>query len=98
MGNAGLAREYREKARHVFKGPVAHYTLEKREIYSRGLMLAIPDEVMKAGKVGTALFRVWFKVDLVEVLLEKPIPRKRAFNGREKGEHTANKGCSAFCN
>ena len=86
MGNGGLGREDREKASHVFKGPTASYSLGRREIYSKGLMLAIPDEVMKAGKVGTALFRVWFKVDLVEVLLEKPTPKKRAFNGKEKGE------------
>ena len=86
MGNGGLAREDREKASHVFKGPVANYTLEKREIYNKGLVLAIPDEVMKAGKVGTALFRVWFKVDLVEIPLEKATSKKRAFNGKEKGD------------
>ena len=60
--------------------------MEKREIYNKGLMLAIPDEVMKAGMVGTALFRVWFKVDLVEIPLKKPTSKKRAFNGKEKGD------------
>ena len=84
MGNGGLARKDREKASHFFKGLVAHYTLDKREIYGKGLMLAIPDEVMKAGKVGRALFRVWFKVDLVDIPLEKPTSKKRAFNGKEK--------------
>ena len=61
MGNGGLGREDREKASRVFKGPAAPYNLGRREIYSKGLMLAIPDEVMKASKVGTILFRVWWK-------------------------------------
>ena len=86
LGNGGLARKDREKANHFFKGPVPHYTLAKRDIYDKGLMLAIPDEVMKANKVGTALFRVWFKVDMEEILLEKPTSKKRASNGEEKGD------------
>ena len=86
MGNGGLGREDREKASRVFKGPAAPYNLGRREIYSKGLMLAIPDEVMKASKVGTILFRVWWKVELVEVPEERVSRKKRGFNGRERGE------------
>ena len=72
MGNGGLAREDKDKARHFYTGPAAPYCLGRRDIYSKGLMLAIPDEVMKANKVGAILFRVWWKVELKE----KSTPRK----------------------
>ena len=84
MGNGGLGREDREKASHVFKGPAASYSLGRREIYSKGLMLAIPDEVMKASKVGTILFRVWWKGELVLVPEERSSRKKRDFNGKER--------------
>jgi len=91
VGNGGLGREDREKASHVFKGPAASYSLGRREIYSKGLMLAIPDEVMKASKVGTILFRVWWKVELEQVPEERSKRKKREFNGRERGEQKVRK-------
>ena len=91
MGNGGLGRGDREKASHVFKGPAAPYNLGRREIYSKGLMLAIPDEVMKASKVGTILFRVWWKVELVQVREERSKRKKREFNGRERDEQNVRK-------
>ena len=91
MGNGGLGREDREKASYVFRGQVAPYSLGRREIYSKGLMLAIPDEVMKASKVGTILFRVWWKVELEQVPEERSKRKKREFNGRERGEQKVRK-------
>jgi len=91
VGNGGLGREDRRKASHIFKGPAAPYNLGRREIYSKGLMLTIPDEVMRASKVGTILFRVWWKVELVQVPEEKSSRKKRELNGRERGERKVGK-------
>jgi len=88
VGGGGLGREDREKASYVFRGQAAPYSLGRRDIYSKGLMLAIPDEVMKASKVGTILFRVWWKVELVKV--ESP-RKRREFSGRERGERKMRK-------
>ena len=75
VGKGGLARSAKERASHIYKGPAAPYSLGRREIYSKGLMLTIPDEVMRANKVKNILFRVWWKVELIKK--EKSTPRKR---------------------
>ena len=75
VGKGGLARSAKERASHLYKGPAAPYSLGRREIYSKGLMLTIPDEVMRANKVKNILFRVWWKVELIKK--EKSTPRKR---------------------
>ena len=85
VGHGGLAREDREKANYVFRGQAAPYSLGRRDIYNKGLMLAIPDEAMKASKVGTILFRVWWKVELVKVEEGRSTRKKRQFSGKETG-------------
>ena len=84
MGKGGLARSAKEKASHFYKGPAAPYSLGRREIYNKGLMLTIPDEVMRANKVKNILFRVWWKVEVVKK--EKSTPRKRLRSGLEPSE------------
>ena len=84
VGKGGLARSAKERASHIYKGPAAPYSLGRREIYSKGLMLTIPDEVMRANKVKNILFRVWWKVELIKK--EKSTPRKRLRSGLEPGE------------
>ena len=91
MGNGGLAREDGEKASYVFRGEAAPYSLGRRDIYSKGLMLTIPDEAMKASKVGTILFRVWWKVELVTVVEERSTRKKREFSGRKRGDRKVRK-------
>ena len=86
MGKGGLARSAKEKAGHFYKGPAAPYSLGRREIYNKGLMLTIPDEVMRANKVKNILFRVWWKVEVVKK--KKPTPRKRL---RSELEHSERK-------
>ena len=36
--------------------------MKREEIRNVGYVLAVPDEVLKACKVGNVLFRVWFQV------------------------------------
>ena len=84
LGKGGLARSAKEKASHFYKGPAAPYSLGRREIYNKGLMLTIPDEVMRANKVKNILFRVWWKVEVVKK--EKSTPRKRLRSGLEPSE------------
>ena len=45
-----------------YTGGVAHYKMRREEIRNVGFVLAVPDEVLKACKVGNVLFRVWFQV------------------------------------
>ena len=45
-----------------YTGGVAHYKMRREEIRNVGYVLAVPDEVLKACKVGNVLFRVWFQV------------------------------------
>ena len=61
------------KGSHLYKEPVP-YSLGRREIYSKGLMLT-PDEVMRANKVKNIL---WWKVELFKK--EKSTPRKRSLS------------------
>ena len=84
LGKGGLARSAKERASHFYKGPAAPYSLGRREIYNKGLMLTIPDEVMRANKVKNILFRVWWKVEVVKK--EKSTPRKRLRSELEPGE------------
>ena len=46
---------------------------------------------MKASKVGTILFRVWWKVELVQVPEERSKRKKREFNGRKRDEQNVRK-------
>ena len=57
-GKRGLARSAKERASHLYKGPSAPYSLGRRDIYNKGLMLAIPDKVMRANKVKNILLVV----------------------------------------
>ena len=57
-GKRGLARSAKERASHLYKGPAAPYSLGRRDIYNKGLMLAIPDKVMRANKVKNILLVV----------------------------------------
>jgi len=91
VGNGGLAREDREKAGYVFRGQAAPYNLGRRDIYNKGLMLAIPDEAMKASKVGTILFRVWWKVELMTGEEGRSTRKKREFGGKERGDRKVRK-------
>ena len=91
VGKGGLAREDREKASYVFRGQAAPYNLGRRDIYSKGLMLAIPDEAMKASKVGTILFRVWWKVELMTGEEGRSTRKKREFGGKERGDRKVRK-------
>ena len=45
-----------------YTGGIAHYKMRREEIRNVGYVLAVPDEVLKACKVGNVLFRVWFQV------------------------------------
>jgi len=65
VGYAGLERAEMEKAGLKYSGPVAHYDMRRDEIRSKGLVLAVADEVLKACKVENVLFRVWFKVEKI---------------------------------
>ena len=58
VGKRGLARSAKERASHLYKGPAAPYSLGRRDIYNKGLMLAIPDKVMRANKVKNILLVV----------------------------------------
>ena len=58
MGKGGLARSAKERASHLYKGPSAPYSLGRGDIYNKGLMLAIPDKVMRANKVKNILLVV----------------------------------------
>ena len=84
VGKGGFARSAKERASHLYKGHAALYSLARREIYSKGLMLTIPDEVIRANKVKNILFRVWWKVELVKK--EKFTPRKRSLSDLEPTE------------
>jgi len=84
LGKGGLARSAKERASHFYKGPAAPYSLGRREIYNKGLMLTIPDEVMRANKVKNILFRVWWKVEVVKK--EKSTLRKRLRSELEPGQ------------
>ena len=58
MGKRGLARSAKERASHLYKGPSAPYSLGRGDIYNKGLLLAIPDKVMRANKVKNILLVV----------------------------------------
>ena len=74
VGKGGFARSAKERASHLYKGPSAPYSLGRGDIYNKGLLLAIPDKVMRANKVKNILFRIWCKVKMVKK--EKSTPRK----------------------
>ena len=58
VGKRGLARSAKERASHLYKGPSAPYSLGRGDIYNKGLLLAIPDKVMRANKVKNILLVV----------------------------------------
>ena len=62
----GLERSEMGKARLNYSGPVAHYDMRRDEIRGTGMVLAVPDEVLRACKVDNILFRVWFKVEKID--------------------------------
>jgi len=66
VGHAGLERSEMGKARLNYSGPVAHYDMRRDEIRGTGMVLAVPDEVLRACKVDNILFRVWFKVEKID--------------------------------
>jgi len=75
VGGAGLARGDRHLASHVYRGKVAPYKMRHQEIIKRGLVLAVPDEVLRAGKAATVLFRMW--VEVAKVKKEKKEKEER---------------------
>lgn len=66
VGGARLERNDRELASHIYRGSVAPYYMGKEEIKHQGLILTVSDEVMRAGRVGNVLFRMWVQVEEVE--------------------------------
>ena len=71
VGGASLQRNDRELATHMYRGNVAPYYMRKEEIKQQGLILTVPDEVMRAGRRDNVLFRMWVQLEEMVGHLQK---------------------------
>ena len=71
VGGASLDRNDRQLASHVYRGNVAPYYMSKEEIRKQGLILTVPDEVMRAGRRDNVLFRMWVQLEEMVGHLQK---------------------------